>query len=136
MNQENLFIFLIYICVMFKELALIGIGGGAGSIMRYLFGMYFTNSSRSFPYATFTVNVIGALLIGLLMGYLQKPNSLQVLSPILVVGFCGGFTTFSTFSKETVLLFQQQQWVLGFTYVILSLVCCLVATFLGFLWAK
>lgn len=136
MNQENLFIFLIYICVMFKELALIGIGGGAGSIMRYLFGMYFTNSSRSFPYATFTVNVIGALLIGLLMGYLQKPNSLQVLSPILVVGFCGGFTTFSTFSKETVLLFQQQQWVLGFIYVILSLVCCLVATFLGFLWAK
>lgn len=125
-----------YICNMYKELLLVGIGGGAGSILRYLFGMYIINSSRSFPYATFTVNVIGALLIGILMGYLQKPNSLQVLSPILVVGFCGGFTTFSTFSKETVLLFQQQQWILGFTYVILSLVCCLAATILGFFLAK
>lgn len=125
-----------YICDMFKELLLVGIGGGAGSILRFLFGMYITNSSRSFPYATFAVNVIGALLIGLLIGYLQKPNSLQVLSPILVVGFCGGFTTFSTFSKETVLLFQQQEWFLGFIYVILSLVCCFAATSFGFLWAK
>ena len=82
---------------MIRNLLLVALGGAAGSVLRYLL----SNINTSFPWGTFTVNVLGSLLIGLLVGFVSK----GVLSPdmklLLITGFCGGFTTFSTFANES-----------------------------------
>ena len=82
---------------MIRNLLLVALGGAGGSVLRYLL----SNINTSFPWGTFTVNVLGSLLIGLLVGFVSK----GVLSPemklLLVTGFCGGFTTFSTFANES-----------------------------------
>ena len=86
---------------MMKNFLLVFIGGGFGSGLRYLIGKYLNSSLGGFPIGTFTVNIIGSLLIGLILGYAAKENSLsqnQVL--LLATGFCGGFTTFSAFAHE------------------------------------
>jgi CrcB protein len=82
---------------MIRNLLLVALGGAAGSVLRYLL----SNINTSFPWGTFTVNVLGSLLIGLLVGFVSK----GVLSPdmklLLITGFCGGFTTFSTYANES-----------------------------------
>lgn len=82
---------------MIRNILLVALGGAGGSVLRYLL----SNINTSFPWGTFTVNVLGSLLIGLLVGFVSK----GVLSPemklLLVTGFCGGFTTFSTFANES-----------------------------------
>jgi len=82
---------------MIRNLLLVAIGGAVGSVLRYLLSCINT----SFPWGTFAVNILGSLLIGLLVGLVSK----GVLSPemklLMVTGFCGGFTTFSTFANES-----------------------------------
>lgn len=82
---------------MIRNLLLVAFGGAAGSVLRYLL----SSLNTSFPWGTFAVNILGALLIGLLVGLVSK----GVLSPemklLMVTGFCGGFTTFSTFANES-----------------------------------
>ena len=82
---------------MIRNLLLVAIGGAVGSVLRYLLSCINT----SFPWCTFAVNILGSLLIGLLVGLVSK----GVLSPemklLMVTGFCGGFTTFSTFANES-----------------------------------
>jgi CrcB protein len=113
---------------------LVFLGGGLGSVVRYLAGLSFSKSINTFPYQTFLVNVIGSLLIGLLLGYF---NTQESTSPqwklLLVTGFCGGFTTFSTFSFETISLIKTNQIGTAFLYVMLSLIIGIVATYIGYL---
>ena len=88
---------------MLKNLLLIGLGGFAGSIARYLVSRLNTHVEWfSIPIGTLTVNVVGSLLIGFLIGISEKSPILTVeLRMFLMVGLCGGFTTFSSFTGET-----------------------------------
>jgi len=92
-----------------KQLFFVFIGGGIGSVLRYLISFIFKNNSYNFPWSTFIVNMIGCFLIGLIFGYLNKNEYLKdSLTSILIVGFCGGFTTFSTFASENFQLFKSE----------------------------
>lgn len=122
---------------MSKTILYIFLGGGLGSVLRYLFSILIQNTKHGFPFATFLVNVLGSFLIGILLAYFQKNNiENNPLTSFLVIGFCGGFTTFSTFSKESILLFQQQQYSMFLIYVFASILICFLATFIGFLAFK
>lgn len=123
---------------MLKAIIFVFLGGGLGSIFRFIIQSFTPKLlSTSFPIATFSINVIGSLLIGLFIGYLSKnglDNSNWKL--LLVTGFCGGFTTFSSFSQENIQLIRDGQITLAFTYCILSIIVGISATALGYSIAK
>jgi len=107
--------------------------GACGALLRYglVFGVHEV-LPRDFPYGTWVVNVVGCLLIGLLHVFLVERVQLDPSLRIgLLVGLLGAFTTFSTFSMETVQLFEAGEFVKGLFYVALSVVCCLLATWAG-----
>ena len=81
---------------MIRNLLLVALGGAIGSVLRYLL----SSINTSFPWGTFTVNVLGSLLIGLLVGLVSKGLLSPEMKLLMVTGFCGGFTTFSTFANE------------------------------------
>jgi CrcB protein len=84
-----------------KNLLLVFIGGGFGSVLRFVLGKWLNNSENGIPYGTFVANVLGSLLIGFILGYAAKNDALSQNSTLLLAtGFCGGFTTFSTFAYE------------------------------------
>jgi CrcB protein len=121
--------------ILLKPLLLVGLGGFLGSISRY--GIHLLLSSRSlatFPWGTFTVNILGCLVIGLLVGLeTRSPLMTDPWKLLLITGFCGGFTTFSTYSIESLGLLQQQQYVTFLAYAGGSLVVGLLATYLGYM---
>ena len=122
---------------MMKNFLLVFIGGGFGSGLRYLIGKYLNSSLGGFPIGTFTVNIIGSLLIGLILGYAAKENSLsqnQVL--LLATGFCGGFTTFSAFAQENFQMLKTGDIMQFSIYSIGSIVVGLIAVFIGLYIAK
>jgi fluoride exporter len=121
-----------------KTIVYIAIGGGLGSVFRYLTAVVINKYFQSsFPYATFVTNILGCLLIGLFFGYLEKQNAISSdLKFFLITGFCGGYTTFSTFSHENVNLLQNNQILMAFLYISLSVFIGLMATWLGLILAK
>jgi CrcB protein len=119
---------------MIKNIFLVLLGGGIGSVARYLLSYLLTkNNTTQFPWATFIANAIGCLLIGLLFGYSQK-NNLQneTLKLLLITGFCGGFTTFSTFSLENIQFIQNQNYNLALLYTISSIFIGFLGVLIGF----
>jgi len=122
---------------MIKELLLAGAGSFAGGAIRYLVSQAVRTSANGFPWGTFVVNVTGCLLIGLLWGWTSRvPNLPQHVNLLLGAGFCGGFTTFSTFSKESLLLLQSGCYTSFALHVFGSLLFGLLATGAGFALAK
>ncbi|WP_313806402.1 fluoride efflux transporter CrcB [Flavobacterium sp.] len=121
-----------------RILLLIALGGGLGSVFRYLTAQFIDKNFASvFPYATFTANILGCLLIGLFLGYLEKNNITNSdLKFFLITGFCGGYTTFSTFSNENVQLMQNNQIGAAFLYIGLSVILGLTATWAGLMLSK
>lgn len=118
------------------KLLCIFVGGGLGSICRYSIGAYLIQaSSNRLPWATFAANALGCLLIGLLMGYFERTHA-NWLYLLLVTGFCGGFTTFSTFSNECVQLLRQGLYTTALCYMTLSLFIGFTAVGVGFYGAK
>ncbi len=109
----------------------IALGGALGSVARALVGL---SIPGRFPWATLVVNVTGSLLIGWLMARLGSAEtaSASSLRSFLVAGFCGGFTTFSAFSWQTLEQMMKGQWAAAITNVLLSVVLCLLAAWLGF----
>lgn len=106
----------------FKSLLPIGIFGILGVFSRYSLGLLFQRFfSSPFPWGTFTINALGSFLIGMVFtlghekGWLSPSLRLGIM-----IGFLGGFTTFSSFSLETISLFEKSRWALGFCYLILS----------------
>lgn len=118
---------------MLKQILLVGLGGGIGSIFRFLTS-HFTAKylSATFPIATFTANIIGCFLIGLLIGILgqniQENNSLKLL---LITGFCGGYTTFSAFASENISLLQTNNYLSVVLYIGASIFIGLLAVWVG-----
>ena len=116
------------------KLLLIGVGGFCGSVARYLASGFVQDLSRtiSFPWGTFAVNVLGCLLIGFLSQLAEGRGFLTEASrSLLIVGFLGGFTTFSTFGNETYLLLRNGQPLLSFGNAAGQLLACLAAVWLG-----
>ncbi|NLX27995.1 MAG: fluoride efflux transporter CrcB [Bacteroidales bacterium] len=118
---------------MVKTLAFIGFGGFLGSITRYLISRYFQlHLAALFPWGTFVVNLAGCFLLGVVYSLSEKGNLLSPeLRLFLAVGFCGGFTTFSTFSHDALMLAQQQEWLRFSLYASLSFFLGLAAVFAG-----
>ncbi len=120
--------------MMIKELLLVGAGSCLGGVGRYLISLLMRSSSGAFPWGTFTVNIVGSLLIGLLWGWTCRcPQVSPWVSLFLMVGFCGGFTTFSTFSKESLMLFQAGHYATFLLYVLGSFMLGLLAVLAGYL---
>lgn len=107
----------------------VGIGGAVGSICRYLLSLIPIQSS--FPLITLVTNFIGAIFIGIIVEGAASFTFPQSAMPLLKTGFCGGFTTFSTFSLETITLMETGQYLIGGAYAFLSFLLCLTGVILG-----
>ena len=114
----------------------IALGGAVGSVARYLLGTLMQRASEGFPWGTLVVNVTGSLLLGFLARYLLDPTVSAELRAGLTVGLCGGYTTFSTFSLETMTLLQRGAYGRAASYVSASVALSLLATFVGFAMAR
>ena len=118
---------------MIKNILLVGLGGGLGSMARYLCQRWFAfHFSYSFPWASFAVNITGCFLIGLLWGLsFRSFDSNESWKLFLMTGLCGGFTTFSAFTLEGIGLIKEQKLLLFFAYAAGSVLLGLLATFIG-----
>ena len=115
-----------------RQLFLVFIGGGFGSVLRYIISRYLNNSESNFPLGTFTANILGSLLIGIIIGFAAKNNTLtQNQTLLLATGFCGGFTTFSTFAYENHILFKSGDFTSFALYTFASFVIAFLAVFAG-----
>ena len=118
---------------MMKMMLLAGVGGFVGTCLRYLTGrLCHLWSLGGFPLGTFVVNVVGCFVIGALLGLAEQRNLLSpTMNVMLVTGFCGGFTTFSSFADDIFLLMQQRSWMLLTLYAGMSLVLGVAMVWLG-----
>ena len=113
---------------------LVGLGGCAGAVARYLLGGWVLHYALSakFPWSTFTVNVLGCLIIGMLSGLAEKFDWFSPpLRLLLITGLLGGFTTFSAFGLETVFLLRRGEVWIAALYALTSVVLCVAAVWLG-----
>ena len=112
-----------------KQLLLVFLGGGAGSVLRYIFGKFLNNG---IPYGTFAANILGSLFIGLILGWAAKNEAIsQNALLLLATGFCGGFTTFSTFAYENHVFLKNGDFGLFTLYTVASFTIGFLAVFLG-----
>ncbi|WP_298239077.1 fluoride efflux transporter CrcB [uncultured Algibacter sp.] len=120
-----------------KQLLLVFVGGGFGSVLRFIIGKYLNSTETGIPYGTFAANILGSLLIGIILGLAAKNNSLsQSQTLLLATGFCGGFTTFSTFAYENHVFLKSGDFTSFALYTIGSFVVGFLAVFLGMFLAK
>ena len=115
----------------------VAFGSALGGVCRYLVSLLL-NTPKGFPWGTLGVNVLGALAIGLLSGWLssRSGDAVAAIRAFAVVGFCGGFTTFSTFSNEAFRMLERSQWGMLAGYVAASLLAGFAAVALGYLLSK
>lgn len=110
-----------------NNILLVFIGGGLGSVLRYLIGIIIQRNF-TFPWHTFTANLLAAVLVGFLSGLmLLKPGQYEQQRLLLSVGFCGGLSTFSTFTMENFEMIKNGQTLLACTYILISIIACLLA---------
>ena len=109
----------------------VALGSALGGACRYLLSLAL-NAPKGFPWGTFAVNVAGALAIGLLSGWLARGEHAAAIRLFAVAGFCGGFTTFSTFSNEAFRMLEGAQWGQAAVYVFGSVLAGFAAVALGY----
>ena len=126
-----------YLCNM-NQLLLIFIGGGLGSLTRFSLGKFIQeNIDKTFPFGTLGVNILASIVLGIFVGMVEvklltNPNY----KSLIAVGFCGGFSTFSTFSNDTLQLIQNNRMLEAIMNILLNVVLCILATFGGIALAK
>jgi CrcB protein len=116
---------------------LVAVGGALGSVLRFwVNGLLLAKTGGSFPWGILVINVTGSFLIGIFFAF-SDPDGRMLISPnwrtFLMIGICGGYTTFSSFSLETLKQLQDRQWLYAGGNIILSVVLCLIAVWLGYL---
>ncbi len=117
---------------------LVSLGAAVGGALRYWLSNYvYKFLPENFPYGTLTVNVAGSFLVGFFIFYLSDREIISSnLKLFLTVGFCGGFTTFSTFSLETMNLFRDSEFLLAGFNILLNLFLCLLGVYLAYIIFK
>ena len=116
-----------------KSFLLVFLCGGLGSGLRYIVTITINQYSKVLPFGTFTVNMLGCLLIGMVLGYAQKENTLSSNQTLLLAtGFCGGFTTFSAFANENLELIKNGEIFNLSLYTIGSVLIGILAVFTGY----
>ena len=121
---------------MIKNLLLVFLGGGLGSSLRYLISKYL-NVGGVIPQGTLVVNVLGSFLLGLALGWLIKQDMLNhPLHFLIAIGFCGGFTTFSTFSFENFNMIKSGDYISFSIYFLGSIILGIIAIFLGIILSR
>ncbi len=116
---------------MIKNLLLVGLGGGIGSMLRYL--AWYLFKSNQLPVPTFIVNIAGSLVIGIVIGLSMKEPAINANWKLfLATGICGGFTTFSAFSIENLQLMLEGKYMQSVLYIMLSILLGIVAAWAGF----
>jgi fluoride exporter len=118
----------------------IAVGGALGSMARYWFtGVAARLFGETFPWGTLLINIVGSLVIGF-FATLTGPGARYAVDPnirlFVAVGICGGFTTFSAFSLQTMVLMQEGEWLAAGAYIVASVVVCLVAVWAGYALAQ
>jgi CrcB protein len=125
---------------MIKLFLMVGLGSALGGMGRFGISHWMLNRQMdSFPYGTLLVNVVGSFLIGFLFYFTASAGRFpleQGWRELLMVGFCGGFTTFSTFSFQVLEQLKEQQWLAAGANIVLSVGCCLVAVAAGVIVSK
>lgn len=122
---------------MMKQLILVFIGGGFGSVLRFLLGKYLNSPQSGIPYGTFAANILGSFFIGLILGWAIKSETLSSNQTLLLAtGFCGGFTTFSTFAYENHVFLKTGDFTTFAVYTISSFVLGFIAVFFGMYLVK
>lgn len=115
-----------------KQLVLVFLGGGLGSTLRYWIGRYLNSSETGIPYGTFAANILGSFIIGIILGLALKQNTLSQNTVLfLATGFCGGFTTFSTFAYENHVFLKTGDFMSFALYTCGSFIIGFAAVFLG-----
>jgi CrcB protein len=120
--------------MVMKLLLIIGTGSFLGGIFRYLLSLLIqTKTVSSFPLPTLIVNIIGCFLIGIVIGFFDKGEISNEWKLFLATGILGGFTTFSAFSNETIMLFKSGQATYALLYILASVILGLLATYMAYL---
>jgi CrcB protein len=120
-----------------KQLILVFIGGGFGSALRFVIGKYMNSTETGIPWGTFTANILGSLIIGVILGLAAKNDALSSNQTLLLAtGFCGGFTTFSTFAYENHVFLKSGDFTSFALYTFGSFIVAFVAVFAGLFIAK
>lgn len=126
---------------MLRIILIVGSGGFIGTISRYLANELMKKLTTSnFPFGTLLVNILGCLIIGVIYGFIEKGKLLEPeLRLFLTTGICGGFTTFSAFSVENIIMIRNGEFLYVFAYLMLSILLGFTATYLGMIavnWFK
>ena len=122
---------------MIKQLLLVFIGGGLGSTLRFIVGRLLNSTENGIPYGTFATNILGSLLIGIILGMAAKNDGLSESQTLLLAtGFCGGFTTFSTFAYENNVFLKSGDFTSFAFYTIGSFIIGFLAVFGGMYLVK
>ncbi len=117
-----------------QQVLLVGLGGALGSMLRYAGNLLYT--PKSFPVTTFVINILGSLVMGMVIAWSFRHPASGNWKLFLATGLCGGFTTFSAFSYENLLLLQEGKTGLSLLYITASIGLGLLAAWLGYLFMK